>query len=321
MRQLIVAVLLYGLFSVPVMADREVVLEARDTAFIEGSAAYLRDIASISEVGESQLDPVRRLGSIELVNNMRPGEQSVIEAKAILAKIREGGIDLNTVGYRFPAKVIISRKSRKLTVEEAMSRLSQVLSSRDADLMVSKVSIGRGNILPTNISEITFKPLSDKSTGTIAYHAIVESEDNEQFEVAISAEVDKLIDVPVAARRVAKGSTITLEDIKVIQRPKSTILEESQQDPEELTGLMTSISVSEGAPFKLSKLSPPPIIKNGELVSLRFRSTGIEAIATGTALEAGALGQEIKVRNNESKKVVMAIAIEPGLARVSGSPK
>ena len=40
--------------------------------------------------------------------------------------------------------------------------------------------------------------------------------------------------------------------------------------------------------------------------------------AVGTALENGGLGQDIRVRNDSSKKIVMGRVIEPGLVMVGG---
>jgi flagella basal body P-ring formation protein FlgA len=49
---------------------------------------------------------------------------------------------------------------------------------------------------------------------------------------------------------------------------------------------------------------------------MKYQSEFFEATASGVALENGGIGQEIKVRNDASKKVVSGQVLEAGIVRV-----
>ena len=53
-------------------------------------------------------------------------------------------------------------------------------------------------------------------------------------------------------------------------------------------------------------------------MAIVFRFGRREATATGVALENGGFNQEIRVRNEGSKKVVVAKVLEAGLVSVGG---
>ena len=69
--------------------------------------------------------------------------------------------------------------------------------------------------------------------------------------------------------------------------------------------------------FQKRKLDIPPVIDMGALVTLVYRSGGIEATASGVAIESGALGDEIRVRNDSSRKIILGKVLEPGIVGVS----
>ena len=58
----------------------------------------------------------------------------------------------------------------------------------------------------------------------------------------------------------------------------------------------------------------------GSLVQMRLAVTGLSVIGQGEALESGAAGERIRVRNTGSKAVVDAEVIGPGQVRVNPSP-
>ena len=63
----------------------------------------------------------------------------------------------------------------------------------------------------------------------------------------------------------------------------------------------------------------PPLIATGARVFIAFKSGLLEATATGTAMENGFRGQEIRVKNDSSQKILSAVTEDAGMVRVSGT--
>ena len=71
-----------------------------------------------------------------------------------------------------------------------------------------------------------------------------------------------------------------------------------------IVGLATNSNIALGEVFQRAKLAIPPVVASGSRVTMIVRTSFLEASASGIALESGIEGQEIKVRNESSKRVV-----------------
>jgi flagella basal body P-ring formation protein FlgA len=63
-------------------------------------------------------------------------------------------------------------------------------------------------------------------------------------------------------------------------------------------------------------LDPPVIINRGERVKIRVNRPGIRIEMNGTALENGRQDERIRVRNEQSQKIVYGRAAGRGLVQV-----
>lgn len=84
---------------------------------------------------------------------------------------------------------------------------------------------------------------------------------------------------------------------------------------EEIIGWTTKRSIAAGTIFTASMLKPPLAVARGNAVIIEAKRSGISIRASGTALEDGAIGQQIRVQNDRSGNIVKAVVIEPGLVR------
>jgi flagella basal body P-ring formation protein FlgA len=87
----------------------------------------------------------------------------------------------------------------------------------------------------------------------------------------------------------------------------------------DIVGHSVTRDIGQGEVFRQGAVVVPPVVRAGSRVTLVFRQGGLEATATGTATENGILGQEIKVQNESSKKLVAGKIIEPGVVSVGGN--
>ena len=70
-------------------------------------------------------------------------------------------------------------------------------------------------------------------------------------------------------------------------------------------------------PIRLADLARPPAVEKGASVQMLLTGGGMALAVQGQALDAGAVGERIRVLNPSSRAVVEATVIGPGQVRVS----
>jgi flagella basal body P-ring formation protein FlgA len=68
--------------------------------------------------------------------------------------------------------------------------------------------------------------------------------------------------------------------------------------------------------FSAAAVAIPPVVEAGSRVTMMYRYGRLQASAIGVALESGTERQEIKVRNDSSKRVVSARIVDKDTVEV-----
>jgi flagella basal body P-ring formation protein FlgA len=114
--------------------------------------------------------------------------------------------------------------------------------------------------------------------------------------------------VLVLTRSVKRGETLKESDFTV--RPlKVGRAGVYASRPSEAAGRSLRKNLSQGEAIALNLLVSVPIIERGKVVTIVVRSAGVTVEARGEALENGALGDTISVRNLAGKAVVKAVVV------------
>jgi flagella basal body P-ring formation protein FlgA len=85
-----------------------------------------------------------------------------------------------------------------------------------------------------------------------------------------------------------------------------------------VVGKMARRTLLPGGAIPLSALDFPRLVVNGAVVSLVYIEGGLSISAVGMALQDGAAGDFVKVRNDDSGVTVIGVVQPDGAVRVSG---
>jgi flagella basal body P-ring formation protein FlgA len=88
---------------------------------------------------------------------------------------------------------------------------------------------------------------------------------------------------------------------------------------DEIVGKIARRTLIPGQSITLSGLDSPRLIKIGASVRIIYSSEGLQIIATGVAQQAGAIGDTIRVRNEESGVFVSGRVMPDGSVAVGDS--
>jgi len=122
----------------------------------------------------------------------------------------------------------------------------------------------------------------------------------------VSAVVHVSAAAVTASRRIASGETITEEDVResIIETTDINIV--LIRNPKELIGKTARRTFAAGDPLAIEALTEPPLVRRGEMVSLRLERGGIALTSSARAEENGRFGDVIRVKNVDFSSVVRA---------------
>lgn len=131
--------------------------------------------------------------------------------------------------------------------------------------------------------------------------------------VAASAFVNVWQAVPCAARPVNRNERLTPDKIKFVKMnlAYNTELWNGDGGP-----WRVKRPVGTGQPFRKSNLEPLPAVSRGEMVTLVYKNKRIQLTIKVEALDDAHLGQQVTVRNLQSKREIVATVVGTDMVRV-----
>ena len=122
----------------------------------------------------------------------------------------------------------------------------------------------------------------------------------------VSVRIIHYKDVIVAADRIKHNQSFD-DALYIIERRDVTSLTNMPATSlDELIGCRAKRNVSIGQILTLTMIEKIPAIISGQGVEIVYRSAGFEVSARGLAIQSGYNGEKIKVKNLQSKKIIMA---------------
>lgn len=137
-------------------------------------------------------------------------------------------------------------------------------------------------------------------------------EGSKPWAILVSAKVVVKLPVIVAKHNLSKGTVLKDSDIEVIQVDTTTLANGFVTDFEATIGKQLTRPTMRGQPIRQASLSVPKVIKRGDAVVIEAHSRGITVSSQGIALSDGKIGQQIRIKNEGSKRTVTAEVIAEG---------
>jgi len=162
---------------------------------------------------------------------------------------------------------------------------------------------------PACSQEVAVEPLDTRSPLRMRFLARCNDTPGWRYEYVVRARVTAMVAIaaaPVAANEALTDAQVTIErrDISNIADPVTT--------PEDAVGQMSRRMLRPGDILRSGQLSSPVVVKRGDAVTMSARRDGIEVSTAGEALDAGARGAVVRVRNANSGQVVRMRVAGPG---------
>lgn len=197
-----------------------------------------------------------------------------------------------------------------VTVEEAEEALARALEAEGAaDMVSAKITNTRPGVLfrHKHALGVEVKTLKfEERDGHFSANVYFISNDEVMSVAAVSGRYEEMIALPVARHRLHRGDEIVADDLDEIAYPISRLRKDTIVSAKQIIGKTPLRIVSKGRPIRLSELKTPNVLSKGARVQMRFLTPFMIISTTGEAMEDGAEGDSIKVRNFESGTIVEA---------------
>lgn len=137
------------------------------------------------------------------------------------------------------------------------------------------------------------------------------------WKIYVTINIATMQSVTVAARPVARGHLLTRGDLRVEERDTGRIRKAYYTDPASLIGLRARRAIATGRILDPGTLEQRQLVKRGATVQILASQGALRVRMKGKALDNGAQGERIRVRNLGSGREITGEVIASGVIRVT----
>ena len=190
-------------------------------------------------------------------------------------------------------------------IEQIHNAVDQLITRQMAGLP-GKVSFTLGTVderlnLPPCAAPEAFVPPGARLWGNISIG--VRCGGTRPWTVYIPVSVKVLTGVVVAAHALIQGRPIAEGDLLVQEADLAQLPRAVITDPQQALGRIATLGIAAGQPLRQDLLRSPPVIQQGQSVTLRAQGNGFKVSAAGKAVNTATEGQVAQVRTASGRTV------------------
>jgi flagella basal body P-ring formation protein FlgA len=301
----------------PIGSSPTIRVQGRSEAIVTEQTVRLGDVAQIDSPNIQEDEAIIELKKIAVGVSPKAGESVTLEGAKVIERLRDQGVRLDSIRYSLPRNITVTRAFREVKLDELERALTSFLSKGDKQVDVKQILVDRPIRVPTDSLGLEVVALQATRPGHIGidYQSVAGS-DEVRFQLKAVADEWRLM--PVASRPLVKGATVTANDVQLMKVNGTSVGRDSIENLGDIVGRNITKDIGQGEMFKASTVVVPAVVTAGSRVVVVFRQNRLEVTASGIALENGGMGQDIRVRNESSKKVIVGKVSNPGLVTVGG---
>ncbi len=286
----------------------------RTAAVVHGPVVHIGDLwAHAGAIGRLVLGP-----------GPAPGASITVPATQLAAIARAYGVDWTPNG----AAAVVTRPGQPVALAAVLAALRPALATYGVDNGETD-----DTHLRISLPEYQAPMLDAGSSPKLTVGAIDYDAASGRFDAMMSASVNDtdpirfrlagiayaLAPALVAARRLPAGAVLAPSDLSVARLRAASLPAGAPTDPGVLVGQALRHAVQPGEPLTLADVERPIVVKRRSRVLMALSVPGLEVSALGEAMQDGAVGDRISVRNVASGAVLTAEVTGEGNVRVDGT--
>ena len=123
-------------------------------------------------------------------------------------------------------------------------------------------------------------------------------------------------DVAISTRNLQRGEKIQHGDFVMKRTNTSSIGQNFMDDAQSVIGMVVHRPIRSGSVIKAQDIKEPIIVAKGETITLLANQGALQVSSEGVALSNGKMGEQIRVQNAHSRRIIDARVVGAGRAEV-----
>jgi flagella basal body P-ring formation protein FlgA len=137
------------------------------------------------------------------------------------------------------------------------------------------------------------------------------------WNILVTVYIKKYLNIIIAKHSLPAGTLVTKKDISLKKEDVSRVRGDYFTNITQLNNMVLRRSVKRGKILSSSLLKPKQLVNRGDEILILAQTSNLTIKVKGKALMNGILGQRIRVKNLNSKRVFQATVISNGLVKVN----
>lgn len=276
----------------------------RASVIVHGDTVHLNDI----------FDGTGAKGDTPLFRAPAPGESIALPERWLRQVART--YDLDWQPRPGLTESYLRRSSNRIGPDAIVDALTAALRSR-------LPSDSRFEVTLDNAAQAIHLPVHQPVT--VAVRDIFYDQQSKRFSATVLAPDDRpgaaalrvagyvhdLVEVPVLNRRVRAGEIIREDDLTTHVLRARHLGRNAVTSAAPIVGKSARRVLQEGKPLSHTDVREPQMVRRGGMVIMTYSSANMTVTAHGTARENGTTGDTVRVRNNNSGKIIEAVVTGP----------
>ena len=283
-------------------------------ATVDVSRVTLADVATLTGEPASL---ATRLASLGLGRAPAPGAIREITRRFLVTRLRQERIDLAALSLTGAETTRVTRRAAQLTgtviAQTAADHVRNILPWPDEDLVVEVQRppadlhvLGSTDGLSYTVTPRPGQRLLGRVPVTVSIRR--GSRPVAQTHVLLNVRVFQRL--MVARQRIRTGERISKRHVRLQRTELSSAATEAITDLADALGQEARQDIAAFAVVTRRMLAPARVVRRGEPVTLMAKAAHIRVTTLGLAEQDGAVGQYIRVRNRDSRKIVLGRVID-----------
>lgn len=139
----------------------------------------------------------------------------------------------------------------------------------------------------------------------------------QKWKIHVAAHIDGQVNALIARHPIPRGTVIRNEDLEFVLRRYSQLNYGYYGSAKLLTNMEAKRNIKAGQVVTPSLVRAQKLVLRGEHITIVAQNGGLNLRVKGKALMDGQIGQTIKVKNLNSKKLIYARVISAGIVKVN----
>lgn len=213
---------------------------------------------------------------------------------------------------------VLSRIGVGLTLEESLAR--QVIDRYQLDSTLVRITLVRSNLTCDDVSgfEVKTRPLTQSEPrGRFPMRVELFREGTPAGSGAVSLDIRIYADLPVPAQSIPRYQVLSSDMFEYKRFDVTSITEKILDDVSQMSGCRAKQNLVAGKWISATRIEKVPDVENGASVTIVGSGPLFDIRVRGMALQNGVIGEKIKVKNIDSRKIIVGTISAPGVVQVT----